>query len=126
MSVILAERSKSKKNEKVVSISSKRQITIPQEFYQTLGFEDKAECIMQGDKLIIRPVKADLSGEFAEEILSELIQEGYSGEKLLSEFKSRRKKVRPAIKNMLTEAKAVAEDKAPYMTYNDVFEEEES
>ena len=30
---------------KIISISSKRQITIPQKFFNLLGFENEAECV---------------------------------------------------------------------------------
>ena len=84
MPTAVAERGGSKMNRKILSISSKRQITIPQKFYQTLGFGDEAECVMRGNELIIRPVKTVAGGEFAEQILAELIAEGLSGEELLS------------------------------------------
>ena len=80
MPTAVAERGGSKMNRKILSISSKRQITIPQKFYQTLGFGDEAECVMRGSELIIRPVKTVSGGEFAEQILAELILEGLSGE----------------------------------------------
>ena len=44
-----------------------------------LGFTDKAECIMRGNELVIRPVKPTSGGEFAEQILFELIAEGREG-----------------------------------------------
>ena len=72
---------------KKVSISSKRQITIPQKFFTLLGFNTEAECIMRGNELILRPVKENTSGEFAEQILADLIRQGYSGEELLEKFK---------------------------------------
>ena len=56
---------------KKVSISSKRQITIPQKFFTLLGFNTEAECIMRGNELILRPVKENTSGEFAEQMLAE-------------------------------------------------------
>ena len=73
-------------NRKILSISSKRQVTIPQKFYQLLGFGDEAECVMRDGELIIRPIKVSSGGEFAEQILAELIREGLSGEELLTEF----------------------------------------
>ena len=56
---------------KKVSISSKRQITIPQKFFTLLGFNTEAECIMRGNELVLRPVKENTSGEFAEQILAD-------------------------------------------------------
>lgn len=108
-------------NRKILSISSKRQITIPQKFYQTLGFGDEAECVMRGSELIIRPVKTVSGGEFAEQILAELILEGLSGEELLSKFKEKQAQVRPAVEAMLSDAEEVAEGNGEFATYDDVF-----
>ena len=96
MPTAVLERGSRKVDRKVLSISSKRQITIPQKFYQTLGFGNEAECIVHGNELIIRPVKTVSGGEFAEQILAELIDEGLSGEALLSKFKERQAQIRPA------------------------------
>lgn len=41
-------------NGKILSISSKRQITIPQKFYQALGFGSEAEYVVRGDELLSR------------------------------------------------------------------------
>ena len=89
---------------KKVSISSKRQITIPQKFFTLLGFNTEAECIMRGNELVLRPVKENTSGEFAEQILADLIRQGYSGEELLEKFKQTQRKIRPAVEAMLAEA----------------------
>lgn len=61
---------------KKVSISAKRQITIPQKFFTLLGFDDEAECVVRGNELVIRPVRNNSGGEFAEQILADLIAEG--------------------------------------------------
>lgn len=110
---------------KRISISAKRQITIPQKFFQMLGFDSEAECIVNGDELIIRPVRTRDGGEFAEEILADLIAQGYSGNELLERFKETRKQVRPAVEQMLTDAGMAAENKAEFATYEDVFGTEE-
>ena len=125
MSTAVIERRKSKMDRKILSISSKRQITIPQQFYQTLGFGNEAECVVHGNELIIRPIKTVSGGEFAEQILSDLIQEGFSGENLLSEFKKRQAQIRPAAESMLSQAKKIAEGKAEFETYKDICETEE-
>lgn len=106
---------------KRVSISSKRQITIPQAFFNALGFGNEAECIFRDNELILRPTYHEASSEFAEQILADIIKEGFSGEALLKEFKMRQAKVRPAVVRMLEEADAVAEDAAEYMTMDEVF-----
>ena len=106
---------------KKVSISAKRQITIPQKFFTMLGFDEEAECMVRGNELVIRPVKASTGGEFAEQILADLISQGYSGNELLDRFKKAQKEVCPAVEAMLVEAKKAAASESGYETYDDVF-----
>ena len=110
---------------KKVSISPKRQITIPQKFYTMLGFDTEAECIVRGNELVIRPVKVNTGGEFAEQILTDLIAKGYSGEELLAHFREAQKKIRPAVETMIEQAGRAAESEAEYVTYEEVFGTEE-
>lgn len=106
---------------KVVSISSKRQITIPQKFYTMLGFSDTAECVVRGNELVIRPAKVTSGGEFAEQILADLIAQGLSGDELLRQFKIMQSNIRPAVEAMIAESEAVAAGQGEYATYDDVF-----
>lgn len=110
---------------KKVSISAKRQITIPQKFYTMLGFDKEAECMVRGNELVIRPAKTNTGGEFAEQILADLIEQGYSGNELLTHFKQAQGQVRPAVEKMVGEAKRAAASKSEYDSYDDVFGEEE-
>lgn len=110
---------------KRIAVSAKRQITIPQKFFEMLGFENEAECIVRGKELIIRPIKETAGSEFAEQILADLIKQGLQGEELLSQFKIAQKKIRPAVEEILNEAKQVADGNGRYFTYNEVFETEE-
>ena len=110
---------------KNVSISSKRQITIPQKFFTLLGFDTEAECFVRNNELVIRPIRTNSGGEFAEQILTDLIQQGLSGEKLLSAFKKAQAEVRPAVERMIVEAEKVASGEGEYSTYDDIFGVEE-
>lgn len=110
---------------KIINISSKRQITIPQKFFTMLGFADEAECVVRGNELILRPVRRVGNGEFAEQILSELINEGLSGAELLREFKNRQAQVRPAVVAMIADADNAAKGEGEYYTMEDVFGEED-
>ena len=94
--------------QKRVTISAKRQFTIPQKFYTKLGFDKEAVCILGDGMLIIEPAKQENRGEFDEQILSDLIAEGYSGQELLIEFKARRANIRPAVEKLLEKAKKAA------------------
>ena len=106
---------------KKVSISAKRQITIPQKFFTLLGFDDEAECVVRGNELVIRPVRNNSGGEFTEQILADLIAEGLNGDELLKKFKETQKKVRPAIEEMLEDASKAAMSEGGFETYSDVF-----
>ena len=108
-------------DKKIVSISSKRQITIPISYFSKLGFGNKAECVLRGNEIVIRPAKEVSGGEFAEQILSDLIAQGLSGEELLTQFKSKQAQIRPAVEKLLDEAKNAAASKGEYSSYEDVF-----
>ena len=108
-------------DKKIVSISSKRQITIPQKFFAMLGFSDEAECIVRGNELVIRPARQNSGGEFAEQILADLIAQGLEGAELLKQFKAKQAKVRPAVEAMIAEAEEAAHGSGEYSTYEDIF-----
>ena len=108
-------------NRKTIRISEKRQLTIPQKFFEALGFATEAECILRGNEIVLRPVKEQGGGEFAEQILADLIRQGYSGEELLEKFKQTQRKIRPAVEAMLAEADRVAESKSGGYSLEDVF-----
>jgi bifunctional DNA-binding transcriptional regulator/antitoxin component of YhaV-PrlF toxin-antitoxin module len=90
---------------KRISVSAKRQITIPQKFFEKLGIGSEVECFIRGEELVIRPVQTN---EFAEEILQDLIEQGFEGKKLLEEFRKARAKIRPAVVRMIEEADQIA------------------
>lgn len=123
MSVALRKEKDSMEMKKI-AISAKRQITIPQNFFSMLGFDTEAECMVRGNELVIRPVKAGTGGEFAEQILADLIAQGYSGDELLVRFKKAQSQVRPAVEAMLGEAERTAKLKTAFVSYADVFDAE--
>ena len=79
--------SKADVERKIICISVKRQLTIPLKFFNALGFNHEAECILQEDGLLIRPLRAADSSECTEQILADLISQGYEGQQLLDKFK---------------------------------------
>ena len=112
-------------NRKTIRISEKRQLTIPQKFFEALGFSTEAECILRGNEIVLRPVREQGGGEFAEQILADLIAQGFSGDQLLTEFKKMQKNVRPAVEVMLTQAEQAARGESESSSYEDVFGTEE-
>ena len=109
---------------KRIKISSKRQITIPQQFFDSLGFADEAECSLKDGALIIRPVRQN-GGEFAEQILADLLAQGYPGDELLAKFKDTQSKVRPAVERMIQEADALAMKKDGGVSLEELFDAED-
>ena len=109
---------------KRIKISSKRQITIPQQFFDSLGFADEAECSLKDGALIIRPVRQN-GGEFAEQILADLLAHGYQGDELLAKFKEAQSKVRPAVERMIQEADEFAMKKDGGVSLEELFDAED-
>lgn len=101
---------------KRIKISSKRQVTIPAKYYMGLGLADEVDCIYTDNMLILLPVKSHDSA-FSEEILADLIEQGYEGKDLLEEFKKVNKQIRPAVEQLIKEADALA--KAASVDYRD-------
>jgi len=93
---------------KIISVSAKRQLTIPQKYFNALGFDNEAECILREDGILVRPLREAGSGEFAEQILSDLIEQGFEGQVLLDKFKVLSLAVRPAVRKLIEEADAFA------------------
>lgn len=105
---------------KRVTISVKRQFTIPQKYYESLGFETDAECILQDGGIFIRPLRIE-SSDFSEEILADLVAQGLSGDELLAKFKEQTKKVRPAVRKLIEEADETAKSGSGKQSINDLF-----
>ena len=112
---------KEKPERKVISISVKRQITIPQRYFNVLNFDTEAECILQEDGLLIRPMRNQTDGEFSEQILSDLIAQGFSGQTLLKKFKEHSRAIRPAVQRLLEEADRFAKSGEGQIPIDELF-----
>ncbi|MDR2903288.1 MAG: AbrB/MazE/SpoVT family DNA-binding domain-containing protein [Clostridiales bacterium] len=110
---------------KIISVSVKRQLTIPQKYFDALGFDNEAECILQDGYLLIRPVRDTGGGEFSEQILADLISQGYHGSDLLEKFKEQSRGIRPAVEKLLKEADAFAKSGEGRATMDELFGAEE-
>ena len=118
---VALRKGKSSMDIKKIAISAKRQITIPQKFISMLGFDTEAECLVRGNELVIRPVQTGTGGEFAEQILADLITQGYSGDELLMRFKKAQSQVRPAVEAVIGEAERAAKSETAFASYADIF-----
>ena len=63
-----------------------------------------------------------ITGEFDEEILEDLIKQGYAGEDLLNEFKKMRAKVPSALEKMLEDL--ILQSKGESYSMEEVFDDE--
>jgi len=108
------------KSIKTINVSNKRQITIPKRYFDEFGFDTEAECIPQEDGILIRP-KKDHNFDFSEEILKDLLAQGYQDDMLLKKFHEAKCNIRPAIDRMIKEADDIAEANSGYCTTEDVF-----
>jgi len=115
-----AVRSKSMER-KIISVSSKRQITIPQKYFEVLGFSSEVECILQNNAIVIRPIRENSGSEFSEQILADLIAQGFSGQELLVKFKELSKKITPAMNKLIGEADSIAKGEKKGATMVDIF-----
>ena len=106
---------------KRIAVSGKRQITIPIEFYNQLGIENEVECHVQGERLIICRATPEAHGEFAEQILADLIAQGLHGEELMKQFRLVNRSIRPAVEELLADADKAASGKARLVGMSDVF-----
>lgn len=109
--------SHSKRKAKRISVSSKRQISIPKEFHEYLNIGEEVLIELVGNQLILKPVR-ETFGDFSEEILADLIAEGYTGEELMMEFKSRKLQIRPALDRLIEDNVNIKST-----TLDDLFEE---
>ena len=112
-------------NAKIVSISPKRQITIPQAFFKMFNFASEAKITARNGGIFVEPAPYTGNGEFAVEILKELVAQGLSGQELIAAFEAKQARVRPAVEAMLAEAERIAGGEAEYGTLEDAFGESE-
>jgi len=107
---------------KIIRVTGKRQITIPQKFYEQLHFDKEVECVLADGAIVLRPLSTADDG-FTMEILKDLVSQGYSGDELLTKFAEQRDSIRKAIGTMIDEADEIAEGKRKGATTKDIFGE---
>ncbi|XJZ26125.1 AbrB/MazE/SpoVT family DNA-binding domain-containing protein [Bacillota bacterium Lsc_1132] len=93
-------KSRRSKKSKRVSVSSKRQISIPKEFYDQLNIGEEVTIELHGNHLLLKPIRENFD-DFSEEILGDLIAEGYTGEDLMMEFKHRKAQIADAVESLI-------------------------
>ena len=77
---------------RVIKVSSKRQITIPAEVYESAGFAEYALASWTDDGLLIQPINVN-DEDSSVRILRSLLAQGFDGEALVDEYEKIRRKV---------------------------------
>lgn len=77
---------------RVVKVSSKRQITIPIEYYTQKNFSEYALITWTENGMEIQPVPID-DDDLDVRVLTSLVDQGYEGEELIQAFAKAKKKV---------------------------------
>lgn len=85
-----------------VKVSKQRQISIPKEFYDALNIDDEATVEFTGKELIIRPLIAE-EEDFSEDILRDLVGQGYTGDELIQKFSKMKRNIPKALDYMKKE-----------------------
>lgn len=109
---------------KIISVSRKRQITIPLKFYNQLDLGSEVECLLEDGKIIIQPLLRE-SNEFSVEILRDLVSQGYSGDELVKQFETHSKNIKRAVTHILEEADSIAAGEKPAASFDDIFGSED-
>ena len=92
MSAELIKREKVMPETRLGKITSKRQLTIPKDFFDKLGLSGDVEIILDNDELRIRRYQRleESHDYFADLILKSILDEGIEGkEEILKEFRLR-------------------------------------
>lgn len=108
---------------KRIAVSSKKQITIPKDFYEQLWIWNEVLIELADNKLIIHPIHGD-HFDFSDLILKDLIEEGYAGEELYKEFVYRKSQIAPALETMISEERPKAKTYT-WDTLEDLFNEDD-
>lgn len=107
-----------------VKVSTQRQLSIPKDFYDALDFEDEALVEFTGKEIIIRPATSE-NVDFSEDILKDLVHQGYSGEELIQEFARVKSNIPRALDFMKKEAMEQSTISGSLDDYLDSLEDEE-
>ena len=108
---------------KIISVTGKRQVTIPLKFYERLRFGKEVECFLTDDAIVLRPF-SNSDDSFTMEILKDLVSQGLSGDELLERFAEQRANIKKAVGMLIDEADEIAEGKRKSATTKDIFGEE--
>lgn len=88
------------KAREIRQVTRKRQVTIPKEMYDALGIKGLVEFqLLDDDALLVRPVRHE-GFDLSVSILTDLLQEGFSGQGLIHAFQERKAELAGVIERL--------------------------
>jgi len=124
MSVSMKRSGSERMESQWIRVSGEGQIQIPRNFFEKLNIKDVVECFIRNDELVLRPIR-ETNDDFSEEILKDLVDQGFSGHELIEEFRKRKSKIRAAVLKMIEEADELARQPADHDEVKELFEDTE-
>lgn len=91
-----------------IKISSKRQITIPAQWYKEMEFGDYALCTWTEQGLLLQPLEVE-DEDVTVDILRYLIEQGCEGEDLIERYQDMKRKIVPLQKRVTKAELDIAE-----------------
>lgn len=92
-------------------ITSKRQLTIPKDFYEKLELSHDVEIIMEKNSLIVKPFvkRNDLPNDYSDLVLETVLKEGFTDSaQILSEFRARMSLLPQAARSLVADTITLA------------------
>jgi len=113
---------------RIIRVSSKNQITIPQKFAEVIGLGKEAECILKDNEIVIRRlVKPNEFDDYSDLILKDLIDQGLHGQELLFAFTEAKDNIKTAGQRLRKDALAsiIKDTRDPDQVHAEIFGNQE-
>jgi bifunctional DNA-binding transcriptional regulator/antitoxin component of YhaV-PrlF toxin-antitoxin module len=101
------------KESRIGRITSKRQLTIPKDFYEKLNLGKDVEIILEKDGLKIKKLRKieESFDDYSDLVLQSVLEDGFTDkEEILSEFRARMNLMPLAVQKLLSEAREYAKN----------------
>jgi len=102
-----------RKESRIGRITSKRQLTIPKDFYEKLNLGKDVEIILEKDGLKIRKLRRieESFDDYSDLVLQSVLEDGFTGkDEILNEFRARINIMPLAVQKLLSEAREYAKN----------------
>lgn len=102
-----------RKESRIGRITSKRQLTIPKDFYEKLNLGKDVEIILEKDGLKIKKLRRieESFDDYSDLVLQSVLEDGFTDkDEILNEFRARMNLMPLAVQKLLTEAREYAEN----------------